>query len=348
MRVALFIKKFLEPTHHAIALVVQQLVEHRYWVFARRFGFATNFTIENVIETICYDRGFPVELRHLHPDLVHAVFDGNLALRAVVAAKELGLPSILSFHGGFDTKAKIADPLYREITRQCAETAARVTVVSNADAERLRQIGILRPVDVVRVPIDLTRLPSQVRRTPGRLIAIGRLVEKKGFDIALRALSLLPERYRLTIVGEGDCDHAWKQLASELGIEGRVEWTGLLSLDDCLKALSRAWVLIHPGAVGQDGNAEGTPQVVLWAQAIGIPVVCGSSGDLPELVSNDLSGLLVKDCRSENFADAIMRLESPVLQEIVIDNAKELVKVHSIGYVVEKWRQIYLAAASQK
>ncbi len=340
-RVALFTKTFLEPTHYAIASVLARLTEHEFWVFAKVFAYEGHFALTNVTRTVHFDRGFPDELRGSGCGWVHAVFDGDLALRAVGAAKELGLPAVLSFHGGFDTKAKIRDPLYREITRQCAESAARVTVVSHADADRLRQIGVRRSIDVVRVPVDLSILPARSEPRAGHLVAIGRLVEKKGFDVALRALAKLPHDYFLTVVGDGPRRDAWTALARRLGVEDRVEWAGWQPLDRCLAILARALALVHPAVVAPDGNAEGTPQAVLWAQAMGVPVICGLSGDIGEIVRHRDTGLGVPAGNPEALASAVLALDSDALVGDLVRGGRAAANAHSLEAVLLEWRSIY-------
>lgn len=172
------------------------------------------------------------------------------------------------------------------------------------------------------------------------LIAVGRLIEKKGFDLALRALSMLPASYSLTIVGDGPKREPWTALAQELQVANRVEWVGAVPLQQCLELVSLAFALVHPGRIGQDGNAEGTPQVIIWAQAMGIPVVCGNSGDLSEIVSDD-SGVRVDSERPEQLANAVLALESSDFAKYIIAAARNAVASHSLEDVISQWRSIY-------
>jgi len=338
-RVALFTKTFLEATHHAIAGVVRELDDYEFIVFAKQFQNVAEFDIATVRGLVRCGTEFTDDLRSSDCRWVHAVFDGDIALRAAATAQQLGLPAILSFHGGFDTKAKIHDPLYREITRQAAQNAARVTVVSQADAQRLRDIGVMRNIDVMRVPIDRRLLPP-ARRTPRRLVAIGRLVEKKGFDVALRALAELPD-YELTIVGDGPLSDRLRGLADDLGVGNRVHWLGTQPLAQCLRILSESFALVHPAAIASDGNAEGTPQAVLWAQGIGIPVIVGDSGDLPEIVVDGETGLRRDPKDHRGFAAAAHALESEPFAESIIAAARRATAPHSVDAVIAQWRALY-------
>lgn len=337
-RVALFTKTFLEPTHYAIAAVLRELRDYEFVVFAKQE--AHRFDLPNVSRVVVTREVSPTELQASGCQWVHAIFDGDIGLRAAGAARIARLPYILSFHGGFDTKAKIFDPLYREITRSAAQDAARVTVVSKADTRRLGEIGVTRPVDIVPVPFDGSLLPP-ARREPGRLVAIGRLVEKKGFDLAILALRELPASYTLTVVGDGPRREEWTRLAVEEGIASRVHWLGELRLERCLSVLTTAWALIHPAGVACDGNAEGTPQVILWAQAAGIPVVCCNSGDVGELVDSGAAGVQVLARDPGLLAAAIRDLEIPERTAELITHAAARVSRHSLDLVVAQWRAIY-------
>lgn len=337
-RVALFTKTFLEPTHHAIASVLRELHEYEFIVFTKQA--AQRFDLPNVIRVVVTRDASLNELLTSACRWVHAIFDGDIGLRAAGAARIAGLPCIISFHGGFDTKAKIFDPLYREITRAAAQGAARVTVVSESDARRLHDIGVTRSVDVIPVPFDNRVLPH-ARRTPGQLIAIGRLIEKKGFDLAIRALRYLPPTYTLTIVGDGPLRGEWTKLAYDWGVASRLTWLGELGLERCLAALTTAWALVHPACVARDGNAEGTPQVILWAQAAGIPVVCSDSGDVGEIVTDGETGLRVPMRDPVLFASTIRKLEATEYAAKIVAHAQRRANGHSLDKVTSRWRSIY-------
>ncbi|MES2154616.1 MAG: glycosyltransferase [bacterium] len=177
LSIALVTHRFLEPTHHGMAMLVARLADCEFHVYAKEF--TDHFTFENVVERVPYSRG-PLTFGPDALDVVHAVYDGRTALRAGRAAVAAGLPFILSFHGGFDTNAKIFDSRYSPWTRAVATRADALTVVGPSDVQRLRRLGVQRPIVVLPVAIDLHRLPRPSKRNPFSLLVVARLVPKKG------------------------------------------------------------------------------------------------------------------------------------------------------------------------
>jgi glycosyltransferase involved in cell wall biosynthesis len=346
LSVALFAKTFLEPTHHAIAAVLERLPSVNYRVFAKRFQECEGYRLRNVTSRIPFTSTLPPSGSLDGCHLIHAVFDGDIALRASGIASSMNLPFIMSFHGGFDTKAKIEDPLYRDLTALAASKATVVTVVSKGDAARLLEIGVSRRVHIVPVPVDLSKV-SRSKPIPGRLVAIGRLVEKKGFDLAIAALQYLPETYSLHVVGEGPCHGPWQKLANQLGVSARINWLGALSLRQCLDELASAWALVHPARKASDGNSEGVPQVILWAQAAGVPVVTTAVGDICEVVRHGVTGLVAEVLPSA-LAAQIVALGSASDRESMITSGRHQAALHSLEGTAETWASLYVEALQSK
>jgi glycosyltransferase involved in cell wall biosynthesis len=337
VKVALFTHHFLEPTHHAIAQVMGALPECEYTVYAKRFE--DHFDVSNVVSRVPYTKGLADGLSRSSFDLVHAIYDGKTAMRAHGAAREAGLPFVLSFHGGFDTHAKIHDERYREATRRIAESATQVTVPSASDVALLARIGVRRATTILSVPVVIGVSAGHSLPHAHRLLLVGRLIPKKGVDVALSAMLLLPE-YSLDVVGDGELRDELVQQAARLGVVDRVRFRGLMPLREVEALLAGAFALVHPARVGPDGNAEGTPQVVLLAQAMGVPVIAGASGNLSDVIDDGRSGLLVRPDDPAALACAVTRLaKDPALLAHLRHPAG--CGERSIGRVAAQLRQIY-------
>lgn len=119
------------------------------------------------------------------------------------------------------------------------------------------------------------------------LIAIGRLTKQKGFDLLLKAFSKLDNNYRLYILGEGEEKDNLIKLADKLNIKDRVYFLGFQK--NPYKYLAQADLMVLSSKV------EGLPNVVLEANALGIPVVAfDCPGGTREIIKNGLNGFLVK------------------------------------------------------
>ena len=127
------------------------------------------------------------------------------------------------------------------------------------------------------------RLRRGLGFSPPTLLAAGRLVPIKGFDLLVAALGCIPAAARpaLVIAGEGPEKTRLAKLAREAGV--RLQLAGLLgqrALADCMAA---ADLFIHPCRTLASGRSEGMPLVVREALACGLPVIASASGGLGEL-----------------------------------------------------------------
>jgi glycosyltransferase involved in cell wall biosynthesis len=349
MKVALFTKAFLEPTHVAIAQVVRGLPEIQFKIFTKLFSELPGLPVLNAKLAAALPTETNLDLAVSECDLVHAIYDGPIAFRAFEAARSCRLPFLLSFHGGYDTNAKIWKPNHRALTCNLCEEADAVTVVSKIDAARLASIGVRRPIEIAPVPIDLTALPP--RKPIGAdapIVAIGRLVPKKGFHIAIAAFVRLPPNFRLEIIGDGPEAAALQETARNLGVQERVTFLGFLPLNETLHRLAQARFLLHPAIQAEDGNAEGTPQIILWAQAIGTPVIAGASGSISDIVVHEHSGLLVQPGDANAIAVAILRLiaDSAFTEKLAEIARVEVLSVRDLSISIREWRSRYLRITS--
>lgn len=149
--------------------------------------------------------------------------------------------------------------------------------------------------------------PRGARREAVHLLAIGRLVEEKRLDCFLRVVARVRDSARIrlhaVIVGDGPLHSRLEQQARDLGLlPGVVEFRG--GVEDPASAYREADVL------ALTSGHEGTPNVVLEAMASGLPVVCFSVGDVPELVRNGITGFSLAPENEDGMADALLKLVS--------------------------------------
>jgi glycosyltransferase involved in cell wall biosynthesis len=144
------------------------------------------------------------------------------------------------------------------------------------------------------------------------LLAVGRLVPKKGFDVLIAACRVLRERgveARCVIAGEGPERARLEGLIDQHDLCGRVALVGPVPQDGLIAELyPRATALIQPSIVGSDGDQDGIPTVILEALAIGLPVVASSVSGIGEAVIDGETGLLVPPDDADALAAAIIRL----------------------------------------
>ena len=145
---------------------------------------------------------------------------------------------------------------------------------------------------------------------PVRLLAVGRAVEKKGFDLLMRALAGLPGTlaWHLTHIGGGPELKRLRALAAESGIEDRIDWLGPQDQTVVLDHYGRADVFVLPCRVAGDGDRDGLPNVLVEAQSQGLACLSTDVGGVPELIRHGSNGLLVRSEDAAALAGALSDL----------------------------------------
>jgi len=146
-----------------------------------------------------------------------------------------------------------------------------------------------------------------------QLLAIGRLIEKKGFGYLVEAMRILRARgvpVRCLIIGDGPLRDSLAMMIQDRNLEGSVQLIGAVPHESVSVYLSACDVVVVPSVRVDDkeGVEDGLPQVILEAMAAGKPVVATEAGAISEVVQNGVTGLLVPQGDSERLAVAIAHL----------------------------------------
>jgi len=140
------------------------------------------------------------------------------------------------------------------------------------------------------------------------ILAVGRLVEKKGFADLVDACARLVDRgvdFRCRIVGKGPLEAALAARIRERGIADRVTLEGPRPRGEIARLLGESTLLAAPCVIGRDGNRDGLPTVILEAMASGLPVVSTRVTGIPEAVVDGVTGRLVEPGDVAGLADAL-------------------------------------------
>ncbi len=195
--------------------------------------------------------------------------------------------------------------------------AAGVAVCTQSGLCYLRDTVQLRGaarLEYVPHGVFVERFPRADPSTAGAcLVAIGRLVPKKGFACLLEAcahLRAIGVPFRCVIVGTGPEEIRLRRRLQALGLLERVSLLGARSHADTLHVLRQACALVVPSVVAPDGDRDGLPNVVLEAMAVGIPVIATKASAAGEAVTDGENGFLVPPANPRALADAMQRILS--------------------------------------
>ena len=143
------------------------------------------------------------------------------------------------------------------------------------------------------------------------IIAVGRLIDKKGFADLIQACRLLVERgksFRCQIFGEGPLEEKLRRQIEELKLQNCVELPGPKPQHEIRKHLAAGTVFVLPSVVDREGGMDNLPTVVMEAMATGLPVISTGIGGIPEMVIDNETGLLVSAGDAGGLADAIEKV----------------------------------------
>ncbi|MGH3147844.1 MAG: glycosyltransferase family 4 protein [Rubrobacter sp.] len=282
--------------------------------------------------------------------------DVRYVYQAVVLASEVRLRGINHLHAHFATAsttvtrlaARFARVPYtltahakdifhesvraEELRRKLDDAAATITV-SDYNLEYLREGYGSAAEGVRRIynGLELERFPyEEPRERAAEILAVGRLVEKKGFADLIEACALLRDRgtdFRCRIVGLGEQEPELRALVERLNLGDRVELPGPRPQNELIEAVQEAAVFVAPCVVGHDGNRDGLPTVLLEAMALGTPCVSTDVTGIPEVVHDGETGLVVPQHEPAALAGAIERLlDDPGLRVELAGRARRLIE----------------------
>ena len=250
-------------------------------------------------------------------DVVHAHFWMS-GLAAVGAARPLGIPVVQTFHALGTVKRRhqgsrdTSPPGRVALERWLCDSVDAVVATCRDEVRELSQLGLdARRTTVVPCGVDVPATTPPPRRGdgPARLLALGRLVERKGVGDAIAALAELPAA-ELTVAGGPRRDALGadpeacrlRELAEAHGVADRVHFTGRVAHDDVPRVLRAADVVVAVPWYEPFGI------VPLEAMANGRPVVGAAVGGLLDTVVPGVTGELVPPRRPDLLAAALRRL----------------------------------------
>lgn len=272
--------------------------------------------------------------RHLHAAFAHSPASIAYFVRLLT-----GLPFSFSGHAK-DLYLSKPDRLARRVA-----AAEFVLVCSGAAAHDLRAIAG-PSADKVRLAyhgVNTTRfhpdpelmqpsVSSDPASSPLRLLAVGRLVDKKGYPVLLDALAQVTATNRslsCRIIGAGPQSATLNEQVHRLGLDEVVEFLGARTQIEVAAAYHWADAFVQASVVLADGDRDGVPNSVLEAMASGLPVVASTVAGIPEVVIDDVTGLLVAPGDSDMLADGLIRLiDDPALRVRLAHEARAHVVEH--------------------
>lgn len=242
-----------------------------------------------------------LEVRHLH-----AHFASHPAAIAYVIGRLTGIAWSFTAHGS---------DLHREQSMLVEKVAAARFVVAISEYNRqfiADRVGpsLAAKVKVVHCGVDTRAfVPNEARAGCTQFVCIGTLHEVKGQRYLLEACACASlDDWHCHFVGDGPDRGRLERLAETLGIADRVTFHGACAREQVRAILSRMTVACAPSVPTADGRREGIPVALMEAAACGLPLVASRLSGIPELVVDDVTGLLAEPGDARSLARALTRV----------------------------------------
>ena len=339
-KVALFCTNFLPWSQTFVYEELQHHVRYEAEVFANQRLNEDRFPFENVtlggrFYTLTRrSKAFEKRFEQESFDVVHGHF-GPGSIYALHYAERYHLPLLCTFHG-YDVPLLRSDKRFRpEFLRYGLlgkRLLNRLTLALCASTE-LREMVIEMGVPAERaicwrLGIDLSRF-HPVEKKPSKsldLLCIGRFVEKKGFEVALRGFAHALHRGldgHLTLIGDGPLMGRLKKVRADLDLGQKITFAGTMTQAELASRLQSADALLAPSVTASDGDRESGLIVVKEASASGVVPLSTWHGGIPEIVEDGVTGFLVPERDAESLGERLLLLQDGELRAKLAKAARQ-------------------------
>lgn len=282
------------------------------WGLMREGLFRRMRCLETLAEnTWCFFAAFRLAelLRQDGMELIHTPWGNGPGTMAWIASRLTGIPFIMTGRAGdiYPPDGVLAEKLRDAI------------LVRTNNAANVRYLADQCPPgqeDKVRLVYNSLTFKSRMQSAvpmepPYRILAVGRLVRTKGFDVLLTAMARLKRENfacRLTLVGDGWRRRSLQRQIRRLHLEDAVDMPGFVPHDHLLRFMAGHDMLVMPSVVDETGDRDGIPNVIMEALSNRLPVVATDVCGITEVVRHGETGLIVPQRDPAELARAIRRM----------------------------------------
>lgn len=255
------------------------------------------------------------EIGALH---VHAHFVWVNGISAQVAADLIGIPYSLHAHA-WDIFQRKPEAVRRQILK-----ANKIVTISNYHRQYLSKLcpeRDIKDIHVVHCGLDPREFAPAHVQADGktRIISVGRLLTKKGIEYLIDACALLKQKgyaFQCSIIGEGPLESALQERIEKHLLKDSVTLLGARPITEVLNAYRQSDMFVLPCIVTDFGDRDGIPVVLMEAMAMEVPVITTPVAGNPELVLEEVNGLMVPERDSQALAAAMERyINDPILHQ---------------------------------
>ena len=280
-------------------------------------------------------------------DIIHSHF-GNWATYSLGLKNILNVPLVVTFYGHDVTMLpKIDSNIYANLI-----SANPTCLAISSDMKKdLLQLGF-SDVRVWHLGVDLDffKPKENNKKSFKSFLIISRFEEKKGIEYAIEAFSIVAEKFpdaTMNIVGWGSLEKKYKSMVSSMNLKSKINFMNNMDYENprekVLELLQEADVFVHPSVIAKNGDKEGTPVILMEAQACKLPCISTFHAGIPEVVLDKKTGWLVPEKNTNALAKKMFSALSDTKNLTYFGNEarKHINKNFNIKLQIPKLREIY-------
>jgi len=282
--------------------------------------------------------------------LIHAHF-GPSGVEILPLARDLNIPLVVNFHG-YDGSILLKYNDYGERLRKLFDQAHILLPSYYMLNELNNKVGKIEDYTVLYVGIPLDKF-KHVERKPVKskyekneriiFLQVSNFVEKKGYYYTVYAFKDLLKHYEnaeLILAGDGQLKNEIQRLVNKLEIDDKVSFLGTVNQEQVIDLMGKADVFLHHSVTSVAGDKEGIPTVIMEAMATGLPCISTVHAGIPELIEDEINGLLVEE---KDINGYVLKMKELLEKENVyaVQARKTIEKNFNLDIQVNKLITIY-------
>ncbi len=257
------------------------------------------------------------------PDLISVHWILPNGLIALLVSKITGVPYTITLPGT-DTYLAGKYKLFGIVAKIIAKNSKGIYSNSSWHLNKILSLGVnLKISEVITYPVDTKKFKPikknleklrkkyNVKQNEIIILAVGRLVYKKGFDYLIKAIPEViknQKNIKLLIGGDGTLKKELESLTKKLKLENYVTFTGTINRNEIVYYYNMADIMVTPSIIDKKGNIDGRPLVILESMACGKPQIVTNLPGISDNLVDNVNAILVPQRNSSALAKAILKL----------------------------------------
>lgn len=253
---------------------------------------------------------------NVRPEIIHVHF-GTMAPFILCNITDKNIPVIIQFHG-YDASSMLQRKAYRKILIEIiAMPNVHVIYVSKDMRNRMLSNGVATKNNhILYYGVDtdfFVRSKMEKRDEIVTFLQVSSFREKKGHVHTIRAFRRFldlskKENIVLVLAGDGPLRKSCEMLCSSLNLGSKVRFPGFVNAGQVRDLMNSASVFVHHSITDDNGDKEGIPNVIMEAMSMELPILSTYHSGIPELVENEVNGLLCNERDTENYASQMLSI----------------------------------------